>query len=203
MTGLFKKCNRDECRSMYRTFLWYSQYCPRLEYNLCTGRDSECRRGSRSDMTTTGRSSEMRLEMKSSLFGRWWRRLKTETMVNMREGGGGHTVDEVLTIPWVISQLSMGSSWSAGLSSPFTLSWINNRITPYTREERPHHSKAHSAERETESKSNVQEMTVVESEENSKRKKIKNARKMATIHKDENEENKHFKQWKVQCIAPE
>lgn len=35
---------------------------------------------------------------------------------------GGHTVERVLTIPWVISQLSMGSSWSAGLSSPFTLS---------------------------------------------------------------------------------
>lgn len=25
-------------------------------------------------------------------------------------GGGGHTEDGVLTIPWVISQLSMGSS---------------------------------------------------------------------------------------------
>ena len=50
--------------------------------------------------------------------------------------GGGQTRDGVLTIPWVISQLSMGSSWSAGLSSPFTLSWINNRTTPYTREER-------------------------------------------------------------------
>lgn len=77
------------------------------------------------------------------------------------EGGvGGHTVDRVLTIPWVISQLSMGSSWSAGLSSPLTLSWINNRITPYTKEERPHHhSIAQSAERETEKKSNVQKTT--------------------------------------------
>lgn len=31
-------------------------------------------------------------------------------MADMRGGGGGHTEDGVLTIPWVISQLSMGSS---------------------------------------------------------------------------------------------
>lgn len=66
------------------------------------------------------------------------RRLRAGVMSDRREGGtgGGQTQVGVLTIPWVISQLSMGSSWSAGLSSPFTLSWINNRTTPYTREER-------------------------------------------------------------------
>lgn len=61
--------------------------------------------------------------------------------LDSRGGGGhavlgGHTEGGVLTIPWVISQLSMGSSRSAGLSSPFTLSWINNRTIPYTREDR-------------------------------------------------------------------
>lgn len=96
----------------------------------------------------------MRRAMDDAGGGWWW--------WTWGRGIGGHTVDKVLTIPWVISQLSMGSSWSAGLSSPFTLSWINNRITPYTREERPHHSIAHSAERETEEKSNVQKTTVIE-----------------------------------------
>lgn len=77
-------------------------------------------------------------------YGTCRRRMRAGVMADMRGGVGGHTEDGVLTIPWVISQLSMGSSWSAGLSSPFTLSWINNRTTPYTREEReqapPQHS---------------------------------------------------------------
>lgn len=86
--------------------------------------------------------------MKSSSWGLW---MMTQELESRGDGGqegggvGGHTEDGVLTIPWVISQLSMGSSWSAGLSSPFTLSWINNRTTPYTREEKvagppPEHS---------------------------------------------------------------
>lgn len=73
-----------------------------------------------------------------------------------REGRwGGQTQVGVLTIPWVISQLSMGSSWSAGLSSPLTLSWINNRTRPYTREEGQqappqHRTQRREAERERE-----------------------------------------------------
>lgn len=112
--------------------LMVASYCSTLHYHICTGggcsgsalqvRDlfSHCR----TEMWDESEKNEVQQEVESMGDGG-------------HEGGvGGHTEDGVLTIPWVISQLSMGSSWSAGLSSPFTLSWINNRTRPYTKEER-------------------------------------------------------------------
>lgn len=57
-------------------------------------------------MSIPGQSSEMRLEIRAAHAG-----YGAGVMDDTRGGGGGgHTEDGVLTIPWVISQLSMGSS---------------------------------------------------------------------------------------------
>lgn len=125
-----------------------------------------------------GQSSEMTLKNNSSLWEWWTMAEEVESDGGHGEGVGGHTVNRVLTIPWVISQLSMGSSWSAGLSSPSTLSWINNRITPYTREERPHHSIAHSAERERQTRSQMCKRRLSSKEENVRKRQKSHSIKM-------------------------